>query len=81
MKFNGNLAILIKKDFITFLYTKAKYLKTYDGKFNTIFHNYQMPKEGPQCICIPVILIYFVFEMSKNYYPRVLLEECKYIGK
>ena len=63
------------------LYTKEKYLKTYDGKFSTIFHNYQMPKTGSHCICIPVILIYSVFEMGKNYYPCVLLEECKYIGK
>ena len=40
-----------------------------------------MPKEGSHCICLSVILIDSVFEMGKNYYPQVLLEECKYIVK
>ena len=40
-----------------------------------------MPKEGPHCICLSVVLIDTGFKMGKNYYPQVFLEECKYIAK
>ena len=40
-----------------------------------------MPKKGSYCICISVVLIVSVFKMSKNHYPQVFLEECKYIVK
>ena len=40
-----------------------------------------MPKEGSHCIFLSVVLIDSVFKMGKNYYPRVFLEECKYIVK
>ena len=40
-----------------------------------------MSKEGFQYICLSVILIHSVFRTDKNYYPQVLLEECKYIVK
>ena len=40
-----------------------------------------MSKEGFQYICLSVILIDSVFRTDKNYYPQVLLEECKYIVK
>ena len=40
-----------------------------------------MPKETSHCICLSVVLTDSVFEMGKNYYPQVLLEECKYIVK
>ena len=40
-----------------------------------------MSKEGFQYICLLVILIDSVFRTDKNYYPQVLLEECKYIVK
>ena len=40
-----------------------------------------MPTESSHCICISVVLIESVFQMGKNYYPQVLLEECKYIVK
>ena len=39
-----------------------------------------MPKEGPHCICLSV-MIDFVFKIDKNYYPQVFLEECIYIFK
>ena len=61
-------------------YLKAK-VKSYNGKINTNFHNNIMPKEGSDCICLSVILIDSVFRTSKNCYPQVLLEECKYVVK
>ena len=36
-----------------------------------------MPKEGSHCICLSVILIDYVLEIGKNYYPQVFLEECR----
>ena len=43
------------------------------------FHGDNIPKEGSQWICIPVVLIDSHFRKGKNYYPQVFLEECKYI--
>ena len=40
-----------------------------------------MPKKDFHCICLSVVLIDSVFEMDKNYYPQVFLEEVKYIFK
>ena len=48
---------------------------------NTNFHNNEIPKEGSQYICLLVILIYSVCRKDKDYYPQVLLEECKYVVK
>ena len=50
-------------------------------KINTNFYNNNIPKEGSQCICLLVILIYSIFRTAKNYYPQVLLEKCKYVAK
>ena len=62
-----------------------KYLKTeipfYEGKINTNFQSDEVPKESSQCICLSVILIHSIFRTGKNYYPKVFLEECKYIIK
>ena len=38
-------------------------------------------KEGSQCICWSAILIDSFFGTGSNYYPQVLLEECKYVVK
>ena len=40
-----------------------------------------MPKEGSQFIYLSVILVDSDFRTGKNYYPRVFLEECKYVVK
>ena len=61
-------------------YLKAK-IKTYNGRINTDFYNNKIPKEGSQCICLSVILIYSVFRTSNNYYLQVFLEECKHRKK
>ena len=61
-------------------YLKAK-IKSYNGKINTNLHNNKIPKEGSQFICLSVILIDSVLRTSKNFYPQVFLEECKYAVK
>ena len=61
-------------------YLKAK-IKSYNGKINTNSHNNKITKEGSQFICLSVILIDSVFRAGENYYPQLLLEECKYVVK
>ena len=67
-------SIYIKK------YLKAK-IKPYNGKINTNFHNYKIPKEDSQYICLSVILINSVFRADRFYYVQVFLEQCKYVVK
>ena len=50
-------------------------------KIKTNFHNNKTPKEGSQFICLSVILIDSVFRKVKSYYPKVVLEESKYVIK
>ena len=38
-----------------------------------------MPKEKAPCKCLSIIIIDSVIRANKKYYPRTLLEECKYI--
>ena len=40
-----------------------------------------MPKEGPHCICLSAVLIYFAFKLGKKDYCQVFLKKCKYIVK
>ena len=61
-------------------YLKAK-IKPYNEKINTNFHNNKIPKEDSKFICLSVILIGSVFRASKNYYPKMLLEECMLLKK
>ena len=61
-------------------YTKNK-IKSYNGKFNTNFHDNKTPKEGSQFICLSVILIDSVFRTGNNYCPQVFLEEFKHVIK
>ena len=70
----------MKKEFDSEPVYKEKYLKakikSYNGKINTKFHNNEIPKGGPQFICLSVILINSVVRTGKSYYPQVLFEEC-----
>ena len=59
---------------------KAK-IKSYNGKIINNFNNNKIPKEGSQFICLSVLLIDSVFRTGKNYYPQMLIEECKYVVK
>ena len=64
---------------------QLKYLKTkikpHKGKLSTDFQDDGIAKDGSYCICPSVILIGSVLKISKNYCPRVFLEECKYTVK
>ena len=40
-----------------------------------------MTRDGPQCICLLVILLDSIFRIGKNYYPQLFLGECKYTIK
>ena len=53
-------------------------MKSYHGKINLNFQGNKIPKEGSHFICLSMILIDSVFRTGTNYYPRVILEECKY---
>ena len=53
-------------------------IKTYAGNIITNFHNKKMPKEKAPCKCLSIIMIDSVIKANKKYYPRTLLEECKY---
>ena len=37
-----------------------------------------MPKEKTACKCLSSIMLDSVIRINKKYYPRTLLEECKY---
>ena len=49
-------------------------IKSYEGKVCKNFHDGGIHKEGSYCIFLSVILIDFVFKISKYYYPQMLLE-------
>ena len=59
---------------------KAK-IKPYNGKINITFCNIKKQKESSKSVCLSVILVDSVFRTDKNYYPQVLLEECKCVFK
>ena len=58
-------------------YIKTK-IKAYAGNIITNFHNKKMPKEKAPCKCLSIIMIDSVIKANKKYYPRTLLEKCKY---
>lgn len=60
---------------------KAK-RKSFEGKINTDFHDDIISKKYCHCVYFPVIFcIDSVFEIGKNYYPQVFLEESQQIIK
>ena len=85
IKFDKKVKYRLKKEFDSEPVYNKKYLKakikSYNGKINTNFHNNKIPKEDSKFIFLSVILIDSVFRASKNYYPQILLEECKYVVK
>ena len=77
--------MLLKKRFDSEPIYKEKYLRTkvkfHKRKFVTKSHGDKKLKEGCQCICLSVILIDSVFRTGRNYFPQVILEECKHFVK
>ena len=59
-------------------YLKDKQIKSYEGKINANFYDNGIPEEGSHCIFLSVILTYSAFEMGRNYFPQMFLEQCKY---
>ena len=59
-------------------YIKTK-IKMYAGSVITHFHNKKMPKEKVPCKCLSMIMTDSVIRVNKKYYPKTILEECKYI--
>ena len=51
------------------------------GKSPQTFTVIKIPKGGSQCICLSVILTDSIYRTGRNYYPQVILEECKYAVK
>ena len=60
-----------------------KYIKTkieiYVKNTITNFHNKKIPKEKILCKCLSIIMVDSVIKANKKNYPKILLEECKYI--
>ena len=44
----------------------------------TNFESKKMPNEKAPCKCLSIIMLDSVIKAKKKYYPRTLLEECKY---
>ena len=52
-------------------------IKSYNGKTKTIFNSNKAPKESCKFIYVSVSWIDFVFEVGKNYCPKVFVGECR----
>ena len=53
----------------------------YAGSMITNFHNKKVPKGKLPCNCLSIIMLDSVIKANKKYYPRTLLEECKFEQK
>ena len=75
----GKVSKFTKKGFDSEPAYKEKYLKTkirsYEEKVSTNFDNAKMPKESSHCIHLSMVLIGSIFELGKNYSPRVFLKD------
>ena len=48
----------------------------------TNFQHNKIPEDNEYCSCLSVILLDSIFvNLYKEYYPQILLEECKYAIK
>ena len=77
---------LIKKEFNSELVYNDKHIKTkikiYINRVYTSFYHNKIPKDNEYFPCLSVILLDSIFVNSdKDYYPQILLEECKYAIK
>ena len=77
---------LIKKEFNSEPVYNDKYIKTkikiYNNRVYTNFQHNKILKDNEYFVCLSVILLDSIFVNSdKEYYPQILLEECKYAIK
>ena len=61
-------------------YIKTK-IKSFGDKINTNFQGQKIPKENASYKCLSLIMLDSVIRANKKYYPKTLLEECKYVIK
>ena len=54
-------------------------IKVYADSIITNFHKNKIPKEKAPCKCLSIIMLDSVIKRNKNYYPQILLDECKYV--
>ena len=48
----------------------------------TNFQHHEIPRDNEYFVCLSIILLDSIFVNSdKEYYPQILLEECKYVIK
>ena len=81
----GKVSKIIKKGFDSEPVYNDKCIKTkiksYEKKSTQIFMTIRCQKKVINTFFLSVILIHSVFRISKNYYPQMSLEECKYVAK
>ena len=58
-------------------YLKTK-IKIYDGNVNTNIQDKGMPKEKALYKFLSIIMLDSVVKVKKKFYPKTLLEQCKY---
>ena len=58
-------------------YIKTK-IKLYENKINTNFQGKEVHKENASYDCLSVMALDSVINVNKTYYPKTLLEECKF---
>ena len=51
----------------------------YEDRMNTKFQGKKVPKENASYKCLSLIMLDSVIRVNKKYYPKTLLEECKYV--
>ena len=61
-------------------YIKTK-VKMYDNKVNTNFQGKETPKGDSSYKYLSLIMLDSVVKVGKKYYPKVFLEECKYVKR
>ena len=78
---NATMSLIVKDKQLLKNYTKiwGKIEKIMKIDIITDFHSKKMPKEKAPCKCLLIIMIDSVIKANKKYYPRSLLEECKYV--
>ena len=59
-------------------YIKTK-IKMHEDRVNTNFQGKNVPKENVSYKCLSLIMLDSVIRVNKKYYPKIFLEECKYV--
>ena len=71
----------MKKEFDSDPVYDDKYIKTKISLYNINFYGNKTPIEDKHYTCSSVILLDFIINVDKKYYPQIFLNECKYAEK